>query len=179
MGESRLQGKDDCRVEPWECNEMGKGGSMSNGDGQRLFRYYGNILSMQQAGPTSDGYLSAGDWNRFSNAVTSIFGRFGDVQAQASDYAAFYQPIGNYERALTFEGSLKRDGDIVSLLNDVPANQPPGVNQYYGIAASGQRGWVNFPAYEVPLTFQNSVNRNGNTIQLLGDVAFTSVGPIQ
>lgn len=64
-------------------------GCNGNG-GQNLFRYYGNVLSITQSGPTSDGYLSSEDWNRFNGAasglVTSVFGRTGDVVAQAGDY---------------------------------------------------------------------------------------------
>lgn len=61
-------------------------------NGQNLFRYYGNVLSITQSGPTSDGYLSSEDWNRFNGAaigfapVTSVFGRIGAVTAQVGDY---------------------------------------------------------------------------------------------
>jgi hypothetical protein len=76
---------------------------VSNGNGQILFRYYGNVLSMSQSGATSDGYLSSADWNRFNNTaagaapVQSVFGRTGAIAAQAADYSGFYPSLmGNY-----------------------------------------------------------------------------------
>lgn len=43
---------------------------MSNADdGSILFRYYGNKLGIQQAGPNTSGYLSAEDWNKFNSKV--------------------------------------------------------------------------------------------------------------
>lgn len=72
---------------------------MSNGNGvvppqpgQLLFRYYGNVLSIQQSGAQTDGYLSSVDWNRFNNTVVgaspvqSVFGRTGAIVAATGDY---------------------------------------------------------------------------------------------
>jgi hypothetical protein len=67
--------------------------------GQQVFRYYGNVLSLSQASATSDGYLSKEDWLRFNNTsigfapVQSVFGRQGAVIAQQADYSAFYASV--------------------------------------------------------------------------------------
>lgn len=42
-----------------------------NDNGPQLFRYYGNVLSIAQAGASSDGYLSSADWNRFNSGIGS------------------------------------------------------------------------------------------------------------
>ena len=43
--------------------------------------------------------------------VTSVFGRLGDITALATDYAAFYQPLGAYEAAL---GNPSSNGYVLS-----------------------------------------------------------------
>jgi len=113
-------------------------------DGQILFRYYGNLLSLSQASGTSDGYLSSADWSRFNTAATSavfsVFGRAGTVTALAGDYAAFYPSL---------TGSYADPGWITSLARSkiTPAVEPalgnPSVDGYVlASSAAGLRSWV-------------------------------------
>jgi hypothetical protein len=147
-------------------------------NGNILFRYYGNVLSMSQATATSDGYLSQVDWNRFNGAanaaVTSVFGRSGAVVAQAGDYALFYPSLtGRYANPawitsldygkltnapipLVFRDSLQSlagtgpdlNSNVVTLVGDVPT---PANSQYYGTNAAGTRGWFGLPISEPAL----------------------------
>jgi hypothetical protein len=50
-------------------------------------------LSITQADTSTDGYLSSADWNTFNDKVSTVFGRAGNVTAQAGDYENFYQPL--------------------------------------------------------------------------------------
>lgn len=95
---------------------MANGNGSGNG-GQILFRYYGNVLSIEQSGPETDGYLSASDWNRFNNAaigtnpVDSVFGRIGAVVAQTGDYTL--NQIGAPTANWTLNGlRIKADGSF-------------------------------------------------------------------
>jgi hypothetical protein len=115
-------------------------------NGEVLFRYYGNELSITRADATTDGYLSKEDWNRFNSGVTSVFGRAGDVVAQSADYAAFYQPLGNYEPGL---GNPAANGYLLSS------------------TAAGVRSWI-----VPPLTIVSGVfGRTGDILAQTEDYA--------
>jgi hypothetical protein len=148
---------------------------VSNGNGQPiLFRYYGNVLSMSQATAQSDGWLSQVDWNRFNNTavgavpVPSVFGRTGDITAEAGDYAAFYPSltgsyadppwitsldygkISNAPIPVVYRDSIQSlagtgpdlNSNVVTLIGDVPT---PAASLYYGTNASGTRGYFALP----------------------------------
>jgi hypothetical protein len=141
---------------------------VSNGNGQILFRYYGNVLSMSQAGATSDGWLSKVDWNRFNGAavgaapVNSVFGRLGAVVAAAGDYT--FAQIGSKPTTLAGYGIT----DPVVLTSGSYADP----------------AWITSLAYSkitgtpASLNFTNSVRRtlatagpSTDSVDLVGDAA--------
>jgi hypothetical protein len=184
----------------WETagNIKGPPGDAANAPVQSVFGRIGAIVA------------DATDYEAFyqplgAYPVSSVFGRTGAIVADSADYASFYQPLGSYEAPLTFAGSVNRATNTVKLVNDLAdITGPTDANKFYGTDAAGVRGFYALPSapvssvfgrtgavvaqasdyasfyqplgsYESPLTFQYSVVRSGNTINLSADQA--SPGP--
>lgn len=107
---------------------------MSNG-GSVLFRYYGNVLSITQSGPTSDGYLSSVDWNRFNTTSTgsapvySVFGRIGAVVAATGDYK--FNQISSTPTTLAGYGITDAQSQNAGLTSLANASASGPLGMYY------------------------------------------------
>ena len=105
-------------------------------------------------------WIASLSWAKITNTpafgnVLSVFGRAGNVVAAQDDYS-FAQLSGkpttragygitDAEAPLTFQDSITRAGNTVTLVGDVPTTAP-GSSQFYGINAAGTRGWYTLPA---------------------------------
>ena len=79
--------------------------------------------------------------------VTSVFTRTGAITAQSGDYAAFYQPLGNYVvDPLTTKGDL-----IVRGVSSVPSRLGVGANGTVLTADSGQPLGMSFQTFAAAL----------------------------
>lgn len=105
---------------------------MSNG-GQQIFRYYGNSLSIDQAGPTSDGYLSSVDWNRFNSGIGSGGGGGGDTAASVSGVTPLIW--GQDFIDVTFVGQASSNWQFVEC-NVVNTDDPDALNIWPGLITS-------------------------------------------
>jgi len=117
-----------------------------------------------------------------SNLASIAVRNFADLQSKpttlagygitpaAGDYAAFYQPLGSYEVPLTFQSSVYRNGNVITLLGDTAPATSPGNNMFYGTNASGTRGWYALPAAPtIPVT--SVFTRTGAITAQVGDYA--------
>lgn len=104
----------------------------------------------------SDG--SAG-WNRVQNsdAVTTVFGRNGNIVANSSDYAAYYLPVSSGATITANTAS------ITSLQNNVYTKSQSDAKYLTGITSSGITQALGYTP-ESGLTFNNGLTRSGNTI---------------
>jgi hypothetical protein len=115
--------------------------------------------------------------------VLSVFGRAGNVVASQDDYSfaqlkskpttlAGYGITDAVEVPLTFQGSLARVANVVSLVNDNPT-MAVGSVQFYGVDTSGQRGFHNFPTVTIPVS--SVFGRTGAVVAAQDDYTFAQL----
>jgi hypothetical protein len=132
-------------------------------------------------------WLTSLSWAKITGTPTfggvlSVFGRAGNVIAAQDDYS-FAQlkskpttragyGITDAEAPLTFQGSLARVQNVVSLVNDNPT-MAVGSVQFYGVDTSGQRGFHNFPTVTIPVS--SVFGRTGAVVAAQDDYTFAQL----